>query len=188
MTMYKSLIVAVTLLLIGGAGYYFKQAGVPDLVTQNIKQGKDSKSYGVSAMEVFSGLYECTEVNGCKNNTKLILEDDTTLDITATIEGQDVSLGQGTWGIGKDGSLILVLQTTDSSAGPPRSIIAKKISTLRISGFSNKKALFPGMENPTFTRIVEEAPETSPDGSQTVEQGGGQTDTVDTPVQPSPAE
>jgi hypothetical protein len=36
--------------------------------------------------------------------------------------------------------------------GVPRSLIAKKISTIRISGFSNKKALFPGMENPTFTR------------------------------------
>lgn len=183
--MYKGLIVAVTLLLIGGAGYYFKQAGVPDLVTQNIKQGKDSKSYGVSAMEVFSGLYECTESNGCKNNTKLILEDDTTLDITATIDGQDISLGQGTWGIGKDGSLILVLQTTDSSAGPPRSIIAKKISTLRISGFSNKKALFPGMENPTFNRIKEVEKDAVQGGSQPVEQGGGQPDGAEPSLQPA---
>lgn len=157
--MYKGLIIAVTLLLIGGAGYYFREQGLPSLVAQNFSQGGNGKNYGVSAIQVFSGLYECSENGGCKNVTQLVLEDDTTLDINAIIDGQMVGLGQGTWGIGHDGSLVLMLHQTDPVAGGvPRSLIAKKISTLRLSGFSNSKALFDGMSNPTFIRIPKREP------------------------------
>jgi hypothetical protein len=148
MTSYKGLIIVVALLLIGGAGYYFKQAGVQGLVTQDINRDGAKGGYGVSATEVYSGEYECTEANGCKNRTRMILGQDTTFDIVANIDGQDVSLGQGTWGIGTNGALVIVLQE-----GKPNSLIAKKISTLRISGFSDKKGLFPGMTNPTFNRV-----------------------------------
>ncbi len=141
MSMYKGLIVAVALFLIGGAGYYFKQAGVPDLVVQDIKNDK----------EVYSGEYECVEHTGCKNRTRIILGQDTTFDIIANIDGQDVSLGQGTWGIGTNGALVIVLQNTN-----PNSLIAKKISILKISGFSEKKGLFPGMKDPTFVRTKAE--------------------------------
>lgn len=148
MSMYKGLIVVVTLILIGGAGYYFKQAGVPDLVVSDVSREGTHGGYGVSAVEVFSGEYECIESSGCKNKTKIILAQDTTLDITATIDGEEVSLGQGTWGIGTNGALVIVLQS-----GKPNSLIANKISTFKISGFSKKKGLFPGMEDPIFTRI-----------------------------------
>jgi hypothetical protein len=149
MDTYKGLIIAVTLVLLGGAGYYFHSVGVTDLVTHDITSGGQSgKSYGVSAIEVFSGSYECLEKNGCKNTTRLILEDDTTLDLTAIIDGKVVNLGQGTWGIGTNGALVIVLQNSN-----PNAMIAKNISTLKISGFSTKKGLFPGMEDPTFTRI-----------------------------------
>ncbi len=146
--MYKGLIVLVTLFLIGGAGFYFKKAGVPDLVVQDISREGARPGYGVSAIEVFSGEYECIENTGCKNKTRIILAQDTTLDITANIGGEEVSLGQGTWGIGTNGALVIVLQS-----GKPSSLIAKKINSLRISDFSAKKGLFPGMENPTFTRV-----------------------------------
>ncbi len=148
MSSYKGLILVVTLLLIGGAGYYFKQAGVPDLVVKDIKNDNQSGGYGVSAVEVYSGEYECVENTGCKNKTRIVLGQDTTFDIVATINDQEVSLGQGTWGIGTNGALVIVLQNTN-----PNSLIAKKISTLKISGFSEKKGLFPGMKDPTFTRI-----------------------------------
>lgn len=148
MSMYKGLIIAIALLLIGGAGYYFKQAGVSDLVTKDIGRESSKGGYGVSATEVYSGEYECAEVNGCKNKTRMTLGQDTTFDIVANVDGQDISLGQGTWGIGTNGSLVIVLQS-----GTPNSLIAKKISTLKISGFSTKKGLFPGMENPTFNRV-----------------------------------
>lgn len=182
MNVYKGLIIGVALLIVGGALYYFQAQGTTSLISQGVKQGANGKSYGVSAMEVFSGLYECKEDSGCKYETKLLLEDDTTLDITATIEGQEVSLGQGTWGIGKDGSLVLVLQTTDSVAGgPPRSLIAKKISSLRISGFSNKKSLFQGMTNPTFVRVKnDDAQKPSPQPPQE-----SQTPQEEAPVTPS---
>ena len=151
--MYKTLIIGVSLLLIGLAGYSFTKAGIPELVAQNIEQDKGNKGYGVSAFEVFSGIYECIELSGCRNTTRLILQQDTTLDISAVIDGEEVSLGRGTWGIGSNGALVLMLQNTEGTPG--KSLIAKKISTLKISGFSNKKNLFPGMENPTFTRIKE---------------------------------
>ena len=148
MSMYKGLIVIVTLILIGGAGYYFKQAGVPDLVVSDISREGAHGGYGVSAVEVFSGEYECVEKSGCRNKTRMILGQDTTFDITANIDGEEVSLGQGTWGIGTNGALVIVLQS-----GKPALLIASKISILRISGFSTKKGLFPGMENPTFIRV-----------------------------------
>lgn len=153
MSMYKALISAVILLLIGCAGYYFKKAGVPDLVVQDINRDGGRGSYGVSAIEVYSGEYECVENTGCKNRTRIILGQDTTFDITAVVDGQEVSLGQGIWGIGTDGTLVVKIPSAK-----PSSLIAKKISTLRISGFSTKKGLFPGMENPTFIRIQSSDP------------------------------
>jgi hypothetical protein len=163
--MYKALIVGISAVLIGLAGYAFNKAGIPELVAQNIEQGKDS--YGVSALEVFSGVYECVQTSGCKNDTRLVLQQDTTLDISATIDGEELSLGQGTWGIGKDGSLVLMLQ--NNTGTPGKSLIAKKISSLKISGFSNKKNLFPGMENPTFVRVKEAEVATSTTGGTTTE-------------------
>ncbi len=148
MSMYKGLITTVIFFLIGGAAFYFHKAGVPDLVTQDISRDGARGGYGVTAFEVYSGEYECVENTGCKNKTRIILEQDTTLDITAIVDGQEVSLGQGTWGIGTNGALIIILQNTN-----PKSLIAKKISTLRITEFSEKKGLFPGMENPTFKRV-----------------------------------
>lgn len=148
MSPYKALIALVTVVLIGGAGFYFNAVGVPDLIARDLESGKDGKTYGVSAVEVFSGAYECIEKTGCKNTTRLILQQDTTLDITALVDGQEVSLGQGTWGIGTNGALTVILQNSE-----PGSLIAKKITTLTISGFSTRKGLFPGMENPTFNRV-----------------------------------
>jgi hypothetical protein len=119
-----------------------------ELRAQNINKESSRGGYGVSAVEVYSGEYECVENTGCKNKTRIVLGQDTTFDIIANVEGQDVSLGQGTWGIGTNGALIIVLQNTN-----PNSLIAKKISTLKISGFSERKGLFPGMKDPTFTRV-----------------------------------
>lgn len=166
--MYKGLIIFVTLLLIGGAGYYFKNAGATDLVAQGISQGAKGKSFGVSALSVFSGYYECKK--GCEYTTRLILEEDTTLDFSATINGQDVSLGQGTWGIGKDGAIVFILQKTDPELGGyPRSLTAKKISSMQITGFSNQKNLFKGMEDPLFIRSSEKTDESTSSSGASVE-------------------
>lgn len=153
MTVYKILIYSITILLIGGAGYYFHLAGVPDLIVQNATG--DRKASGVSAIEVFSGTYECDTDSGCNTVTRLILQDDTTLDIVGTIDGQDFSFGQGTWGIGNNGSLILLIQRKPDTATTsyPSSLIANKISSIKLAGFSTKKGLLPGMKNPIFTRV-----------------------------------
>jgi hypothetical protein len=153
MNFYKALIYSMMTLLIGGAGYYFHLAGVPDLIIQNASG--DPKSAGVSAMEVFSGTYECTSISGCGTITRIVLQDDTTMDIIGTNDGQDFSLGQGTWGVTKTGSLIFTIQIKPdfATSSYPSSLVANKISSMKIWGFSKKKTLLPGMNNPIFTRV-----------------------------------
>lgn len=159
--MYKGLIVAVSLILIGTAGYFFYQGGMTNLITSDINN-KGPKVTGVSAVEVFSGIYECIEKNGCENTTRLILGQDTTLDIIAIVDGQEISLGQGTWGVGSNGALVLIIGTTpDSPPGSPKSMIANNVSIIKISGFSKKKGLFPGMTDPIFTRVKNETSEST---------------------------
>jgi hypothetical protein len=155
--MYRNLIYLVVALLIGGAAYYFHSAGVPDLIAN----GADKRGNGVSAIEVFSGVYVCDATSGCENTTKIILSQDTTLDINATIDGQEVSIGQGTWAISGNGSLALSLQNGATELAPfPSIIFAKKVSTLKLTGFSSKRGLFSGMKNPAFTHIREETEST----------------------------
>jgi hypothetical protein len=152
--MYRNLIYTVTAILIGGAAYYFHTAGVPGMITN----GGDKRGNGVSAIEVFSGVYTCGATDGCETETKLVLQQDTTLDIISIVDNEQVSLGQGTWGIGKGGSLVFVINRSDGAS--PTSLIAKKVTHMKIEGFPTKKKLFPGMENPSFTRVREEVQST----------------------------
>lgn len=153
---YRYLIYLVVFFLIGGAGYYFHSAGVPDLIVSDI-QHDDRRGNGASASSVFSGTYLCEKSSGCEYPTRIILEEDTTVDVIATIDGQDVSLGQGTWGVGGGGALVFKFQTSGSfSSTSPSSLVAKKVSIVKITGFSTTKGIYPGMQNPTFTRIQDE--------------------------------
>lgn len=141
-------------MLVGGAAYYFHIAGVPDLLFNG---SSDRRGNGVSAAQVFSGTYLCDESSGCKYPIKLILEDDTTVDIVATINGNDSSLGQGSWDVNKSGGITMQIRNplaTDPDY--PNSITATKVSGTRITGFSSK-SLLPGMENPIFKRTKTEA-------------------------------
>lgn len=157
MTIYKQLIYGVAALLIGGAAFYFNQAGVPSLVASG---QNDRRGSGVSAAEVFSGIYLCNETSGCTRPIKIILEDDTTLDImTTNDEGMEISLGQGTWGVGAGGAIVMIIRNSDSpEVNYPSSLIASNVNSMVITGFSKKKALLPGMETPIFKRIKEAAP------------------------------
>jgi hypothetical protein len=152
MNFNKILIYSMMTLLIGGGGYYFHLAGVPDLI---VNASGDERTAGVSAMEVFSGTYECDGTSGCETVTRIILQEDTTMDIIGTVDGQDFSFGQGTWGVTKSGALIFLIQTKPANATSsyPSSLIANKISSMKIWGFSKKKTLLPGMNNPIFTRV-----------------------------------
>jgi hypothetical protein len=164
MNFNKILIYSMMTFFIGTAGYYFHLAGVPDLIVQNASS--DSGSSGVSAMEVFSGTYECDGSSGCGTVTRIILQEDTSMDIIGTVDGQDFSFGQGTWGVTKTGALIFLIQRKPDNATSsyPSSLTANKISTMKIWGFSKKKTLLPGMINPIFTRVkADTAPVTSSD-------------------------
>ncbi len=156
--MYKYLVIGASLLIILAAGYYFNTTGGSDLVAQAVTQGT-SDSEGVSAEQVFSGTYECGASSGCLIETKFILNDDTTLEVTASVEEnyeiKESVLGQGSWGIGNGGALVLMLnKELNASSSYPTSIIAKKITNLVITDFSTKKSLYPWMKNPVFKRTA----------------------------------
>lgn len=152
---YRQLIYLVAILLIGGAGYYFHTAGVPELIA---KGSDDRRGNGVSAVEVFAGIYECNQESGCAYPIKIMLQQDTTLDIVASVDGEDVSLAQGTWGIGGGGSMVFIFAKASSTA--PGTLIVNRINTVKLAGFSSKKGLLPGMENPVFTRIEDQTQST----------------------------
>ena len=153
--MYKYLILGVTFLVLGGAGYYFNSSGGSDLLVRAIAQ-TDGQDYGVSGIEVFSGRYECINTEGCTVATYFMLNNDTTLEITQYNEeaGNEVTVSTGSWGVGSGGAIVfLVDPVTSGELSPPFSFVAKKISTLKLSGFSGKIKTYRGLNNPTFTRI-----------------------------------
>jgi hypothetical protein len=60
--------------------------------------------------------------------------------------------------VGKGGGAIVFKfqNTGDVSSTSPSSLIAKKVSIVKITGFSTTKGLYPGMQNPTFKRVQDE--------------------------------
>ncbi len=153
--MYKYLILGITLCILGGAGYYFNSSGGSDLIVRAITQSDDT--YDTSALEVFSGTYECTEDSGCSTSMKLILNTDTSLKLVEVTEGDEVVIGTGLWGIGKSKSLVFIINPiTTGSTSVSISLIAKKVEGLALSEFSSKKTLYSGMINPSFKRISNE--------------------------------
>lgn len=141
-------------MIVGGAAYYFHVAGIPDLL---LNGSNDRRGNGVTAAQVFSGVYLCDESSGCKYPIRLILEDDTTVDIIASKDGGESSLGQGSWDVNKSGGITMQIRNplaTDPNY--PSSITATKVSSTKITGFSSK-SLLPGMEDPVFKRTKTEA-------------------------------
>ncbi len=149
--MNRNLIYIVVAVLAGCGIYFMLSTGTTGLLMSGSEAG-DKRGSGASVAQVYSGVYVCDASSGCENTTRIALQEDTTLDIVATIDGQDLSLGQGTWGIGAGGALVLLIQN-QASTTLPSSLIARKVTILKITNFSTKKPLFPGMNNPTFIRI-----------------------------------
>lgn len=153
--MYKYLIVGVTFLVIGGAGYYFNATGGGDLVIQAVAQTNGNEG-GVKGVDVFSGVYECDVSTGCKKLTRFLLNDDTTFEIKEIYEDGDVesSVRTGSWGVAHGGVLVFIIDpVTTGTTSPSFSFVAKKVNGIKISGFSSKVKLLGNIENPTLTRI-----------------------------------
>lgn len=153
--MYKYLIVGVTFLVLGGAGYYFNSSGGGDLVAQAIVNGDGAK--GGTSAELYSGTYECTSDTGCETPYLFILNDDTTFEVLEVVgtEEEDTKklISTGSWGLGSGGTIVFLIDAIPSENKVSFSIIAKKITSLKISDFTNTKKLYPGMKSPIFKRI-----------------------------------
>ncbi len=139
-----------------GVGYYAHTLTGQDLIIQAVTTS-DAANSGVPATEIFSGRYQCASDSGCSHTTLLKLHDDTTMEISSQTDAGEVLLGKGTWGVGRNGVLIFLVQPTPegSSSTAGFSLIAKKATTLNISDFSSKKNLYPWMSNPNFRRTAE---------------------------------
>ena len=149
---YKFLIIASILFIIGSAVYFLNSSEGSDILVQALVEN-DPRNQGVSGINVYSGVYECTLDSGCLQTTSLILRDDT----TSEIEGEFKPLGRGTWGVGKNGALVFLLDPKSLDLPSPRfSLVAKKVTTMNISDIGSKKNLYPGMTNPTFKRVSNE--------------------------------
>lgn len=156
--MYKYMIVGLTLLILGYAGYYFTTSGGGDLLTKAITQSIESQE-GITVAQLFSGEYECIEEDGCQYPVKIVLLDDTTFELfyTQTETGEEIPVAQGTWGVGKNNKLILLVDKRFSLATVPNSIYGV-IDTIKIRELSKKTQLFAWMENPIFTRTKADLP------------------------------
>lgn len=145
----------VTLLLLSAGVYYIYNPKNSEFVEQATAQG-DANSYGVTAMQVFSGKYLCLPDDGCATRTMLRMYDDATFEFTEFLDNGDIPvLGTGNWGVGKGGALIFMVTPVKQSSTVARfSIIAKKVSTLSISNFS-KPEFFPNIIKPIFVRVGE---------------------------------
>ncbi len=146
------MIIGLTFLILGYAGYYFRASGGSDMLTKAITQTIEAQE-GVTIAQLFSGEYECIEEDGCQYPVKIILLDDTTFELfyTQTDTGEEVPVAQGTWGVGKNNKLILLVDKRFSLATVPNSIYGV-IDTIKIRELSKKTQLFAWMENPIFTR------------------------------------
>lgn len=150
--MYKYMIIAITFLVLGYAGYYFNSSGGGDMVTHAISQTVSSQE-GVTLSQLFSGVFICAQKDGCAKPVHIILDDDTTFELFYTEPESDerVPVAQGTWGIGKNNKLILIIDRRFSLASVPGSLYAS-IDTMKIKEFSKKKPLYDWMVSPVFTR------------------------------------
>lgn len=156
--MYKYLIVGVMLLIMGYAAYYFNTSGGSALLTKAATQSIESRD-GVSVAQLFSGEYVCEEEDGCTYPVKIILIDDTTFELfyTVTETQEEIAVAQGTWGVGTNNKLILLVDKRLSQPSVPGSL-SGKIDTIKIREFAKKKDLFDWMKNPTFTRTGSSEP------------------------------
>jgi hypothetical protein len=152
--MYKYMIIGLTLLTLGYAGYYFNTSGGGDLLTKAITQTIEAQE-GVTIAQLFAGEYECAKEDGCDNPVKIILVDDTTFELLYTEKESDEETlaAQGTWGVGNNNKLILLVDKRFSLPAVPSSIYGI-IDTLKIKELSKKKQLFTWMTNPIFTRTT----------------------------------
>ena len=150
--MYKYLIVGVTVLLLGSAGYYFRTSSGTDMIEQAVAMN-DGTNYA-GATEVFSGPYRCTI--GCPTTTIFVLHDDSTFEaLTTSGDGERSPFATGSWGVGNGGALVFVIDpVTNGTTSPPFSFMAKKVSSYKLMKFSAKIKNF-GLKDPTFTRISE---------------------------------
>jgi hypothetical protein len=148
------MIVGLTFLILGYAGYYFNTSGGGDMLTKAITQTIEAQE-GVTVAQLFSGEYLCVDRDGCQYPVKIILLDDTTFELFYTLPETDeeVPVAQGTWGVGKNNKLILLVDKRFSLATVPNSIYGV-IDTIKIREFSKKSQLFSWMDNPIFTRTV----------------------------------
>ena len=83
--MYKYLIVGVTLMIIGGSGYYIHKAGGGELITNAITSDTPPNQ-DPPTLDGVTGVYVCDLSSGCTKKYILILKSDQTTELSLTNE------------------------------------------------------------------------------------------------------
>ncbi|MEN9881159.1 MAG: hypothetical protein RLZZ308_342 [Candidatus Parcubacteria bacterium] len=151
--MYKYMVVGLTVLVLGYAGYYFNSSKGGDMLVQAVAESQGVSS-GVTFVEVYSGRYECGELDGCAVPTYFDLEEGARFSVFYTQDDGTVQpLHAGSWGVGNDGYIVFFVEESSTTTQKISNSIIAKINSLTISSFSKKKTIYSWMKEPIFTRI-----------------------------------
>lgn len=154
--MYKYLIVAVTFLLLGVAGYYFNTSRGGDMLVQAMSTDSSFQK-GLRVSDLFSGTFECKKEDGCDIDTYLTLGEGSDFKLYINTGEAEESVSEGSWGVTQnvtEGNMLILFieKQATTTQGVSKSLMAQ-IDTYRIKSFSKKKKLYSWMKEPVFSRI-----------------------------------
>lgn len=151
-SMYKYLIIGVTFLLLGAAGYYFNTSRGGDMLVQAVSTDSSFQK-GIKLSDLFSGTYECKEDDGCEVDTYLTLGEGSDFKLYTYTDGTEELFSEGSWGVTQGNTLILFIEKEATSTQEISKSFMAQIDTYRIKSFSKKKKLYSWMKEPVFSRI-----------------------------------
>lgn len=90
--MYRKLILGILLAVASSATYYVVFSGGANVITNAVRNDV-TPSYNTPTVEMMSGIYSCTKLQGCLATTTLTLKDDNTAEMVSSVAESPVSGG-----------------------------------------------------------------------------------------------
>lgn len=153
--MFQVIVIGMLVALFGGAGYYIFMTDKEGVLGQSIS-GNQIRPSAEQIMSV-SGSYTCGFSSGCKDEYKLILNEDGRGELTASYnDGAEVVSEQGDWSIGKRGYITVNLSGNQSGTyDVPRTILIRSVGTSSLSRIVYSTKIYQDMTDPVFFKLTE---------------------------------
>lgn len=87
--MYRKLILGILLAVASSATYYVVFSGGANVITNAVRNDV-TPSYNTPTVEMMSGIYSCTKLQGCLATTTLTLKDDNTAEMVSSVAESSV--------------------------------------------------------------------------------------------------